>query len=70
MALRDQISPKVNRLAELDAWIKKQANRKEWLDIIHDQAYSSQAVATLLTKHGFKADWNIVYRFRMRNASK
>jgi hypothetical protein len=24
----------------------------------------------LLTKHGFKADWNLVYRFRVRHGAK
>ena len=70
MALRDEISPKINRLDELEVWLKKQSNRKEWSDIIFDVQYSSGAVAKLLTKHGFKADWNLVYRFRSRHASK
>ncbi len=70
MALRDEISPKINRLDELDAWLKKQSNRKEWADIIFDVQYSSGAVAKLLTKHGFKADWNLVYRFRVRHGVK
>ena len=70
MALRDEISPKINRLDELEIWLKKQSNRKEWTDIIFDEQYSSGAVAKLLTKHGFKADWNLVYRFRARHAAK
>jgi hypothetical protein len=24
----------------------------------------------LLTKHGFKCDWNVVYRFRRKHVSK
>jgi hypothetical protein len=70
MALRDEISPKINRLDELEVWLKKQSNRKEWTDIIFDTQYSSGSVAKLLTKHGFKADWNLVYRFRERHAAK
>lgn len=70
MALRDEINPKGNKLAELEEWISKRPNKKEWLDVVLDEAFSNQAVAALLAKHGFKTDWNVVYRFRMRRASK
>ena len=70
MALRDEISPKRNKIADLDIWLSKRSNKKEWLDVIHDEAFSCQAVAALLSKHGFKTDWNVIYRFRIRNASK
>lgn len=70
MALRDEINPKVNKINELDQWLKKQPNRKEWLSIMSDESYSSQAICTLLKKHGFECDWNVVYRYRIKHAAK
>jgi hypothetical protein len=70
MALRDEITQKQNKIGDLVTWVNKQKNRKEWLDIILDESFSNQAVAALLSKHGFKTDWNVVYRYRMRHGSK
>ena len=67
MALRDEIKPKVNKLAELQAFIDAQPNGDEWLELIMDTGYSTYAVAELLGKYGFKCDWNVVFRFRTRN---
>ena len=68
MALRDEIRAKVNKLADLEAFVEAQDNRQEWLDVILDEGFSNYAVAELLTKHGCKVDWNVVYRFRERHA--
>lgn len=70
MALRDEIRIKQNRLADLTVWLDAQANGEEWYEIIYDQQYSSQAVAGLLTKHGFKADANLIARFRNKHVAK
>jgi hypothetical protein len=70
MALRDEIRIKQNRLAELTIWLDAQPNGEEWYEIIYDQQYSSQAVAGLLTKHGFKADANLIARFRNKHVAK
>jgi hypothetical protein len=69
MALRDQIKIKQNRLHDLSVWIDAQANGEEWYDIVYDQQYSSNAVATLLCKHGFKADPNLIARFRAKHVA-
>ena len=70
MALRDEIRIKQNRLADLTIWLDAQPNGEEWYEIIYDQQYSSQAVAALLTKHGFKADANLIARFRNKHVAK
>ena len=70
MALRDEIRIKQNRLADLTVWLNAQPNGEEWYEIIYDQQYSSQAVAGLLTKHGFKADANLIARFRNKHVAK
>lgn len=70
MALRDEIRIKQNRLADLTIWLDAQPNGEEWYEIIYDQQYSSQAVAGLLTKHGFKADANLIARFRNKHVVK
>ena len=70
MALRDEIRIKQNRLADLTVWLDAQSNGEEWYEIIYDQQYSSQAVAGLLTKHGFKADANLIARFRNKHVAK
>jgi hypothetical protein len=70
MALRDEIRIKQNRLADLTIWLDAQPNGEEWYEIIYDQQYSSQAVAGLLTKHGFKADANLIARFRNKHVAK
>jgi hypothetical protein len=70
MALRDEIRIKQNRLADLTIWLDAQPNGEEWYDIIYDQQYSCQAVAGLLTKHGFKADANLIARFRNKHVAK
>jgi hypothetical protein len=70
MALRDEIRIKQNRLADLTVWLDAQPNGEEWYEIIYDQQYSSQAVAGLLTKHGFKADANLIARFRNKHVAK
>ena len=70
MALRDEIRIKQNRLADLSVWLDAQPNGEEWYEIIYDQQYSSQAVAGLLTKHGFKADANLIARFRNKHVAK
>lgn len=69
MALRDEIRIKQNRLADLTVWLDAQPNGEEWYEIIYDQQYSSQAVAGLLTKHGFKADSNLIARFRTKHVA-
>ena len=68
MSLRDEIKPKVNKLAELEAFVDSQPNRDEWLEVIFDKQFSTYAIAELLGKHGFKCDWNVVFRFRGRHA--
>ena len=70
MALRDEIKIKQNRMADLTVWLDAQPNGEEWYDIIYDQQYSSQAVAGLLTKHGFKADANLIARFRNKHVAE
>ena len=70
MALRDEIRIKQNRLADLTVWLDAQPNGEEWYEIIYDQQYSSQAVAGLLIKHGFKADANLIARFRNKHVAK
>jgi len=70
MALRDEIRIKQNRLADLTVWLDAQPNGEEWYEVIYDQQYSSQAVAGLLTKHGFKADANLIARFRNKHVAK
>ena len=70
MALRDEIRIKQNRLADLTVWLDAQPNGEEWYEIIYDQQYNSQAVAGLLTKHGFKADANLIARFRNKHVAK
>ena len=70
MALRDEIRIKQNRLADLTIWLDAQPNGEEWYEIIYDQQYSSQAVAGLLTKHGFKADANLIARFRNKHVAE
>jgi len=70
MALRDEIRIKQNRLADLTIWLDAQPNGEEWYEVIYDQQYSSQAVAGLLTKHGFKADANLIARFRNKHVAK
>jgi hypothetical protein len=69
MALRDEIRIKQNRLADLTIWLDAQPNGEEWYELIYDQQYSSQAVAGLLTKHGFKADANLIARFRNKHVA-
>ena len=69
MALRDEIKTKQNRLADLTVWLDAQLNGEEWYEIIYDQQYSSAAVATLLNKHGFKADANLIARFRAKHVA-
>jgi hypothetical protein len=69
MALRDEIRIKQNRLADLTVWLDAQPNGEEWYEVIYDQQYSSQAVAGLLTKHGFKADANLIARFRNKHVA-
>jgi hypothetical protein len=69
MALRDEIRIKQNRLADLTVWLDAQPNGEEWYELIYDQQYSSQAVAGLLTKHGFKADANLIARFRNKHVA-
>jgi hypothetical protein len=69
MALRDEIRIKQNRLADLTIWLDAQPNGEEWYEVIYDQQYSSQAVAGLLTKHGFKADANLIARFRNKHVA-
>ena len=69
MALRDEIRIKQNRLADLTIWLDAQPNGEDWYEVIYDQQYSSQAVAGLLTKHGFKADANLIARFRNKHVA-
>jgi hypothetical protein len=69
MALRDEIRIKQNRLADLTVWLDAQPNGEEWYEVIYDQQYSSAAVAGLLTKHGFKADANLIARFRNKHVA-
>jgi hypothetical protein len=69
MALRDEIRIKQNRLADLTIWLDAQPNGEEWYEVIYDQQYSSAAVAGLLTKHGFKADANLIARFRNKHVA-
>jgi hypothetical protein len=68
MALRDEIKRKINKLEELDKFIASQKNGKEWLEVILDESFSGYAVAELLIKHKFKADANLVFRYRKRHA--
>lgn len=70
MALRDEIAPKQNKLLGLADWLNAQSNRDEWLAILLDEQYSSNAVAKLLTKYGFACDWNVVFRYREKHAAK
>ena len=70
MALRDEIKAKINKLEELDKFLAKQKNSAEWLNLILDQSYSGSAVADLLIKHEFKADANLIYRYRKRHAQR
>ena len=69
MALRDEIKIKQNRIADLAVWLDSQPNGEEWYEIIYDQQYSSAAVATLLNKHNFKADANLIARFRAKHVA-
>jgi hypothetical protein len=70
MGLRDEIQPKLNKVADLAKWLDDQPNGEEWYDLIYDQQYSSQAIASLLAKHGFKCDFNVVHRFRAKHVAK
>jgi hypothetical protein len=70
MALRDEIEPRQNRLHDLGVWIDAQSNGEEWYDLIYNLDYSNHSIAKLLSKHGFKCDWNVVYRFRRKHVSK
>ena len=70
MALRDEIQPKINKLADLAKWLDNQPNGEEWYELIYDQQYSNQAIASLLQKHGFECDFNVVHRFRQKHVSK
>jgi hypothetical protein len=70
MALRDEIQPKINKLAELAKWLDDQPNGEEWYELIYDEQYSNQAVAALLKKHGFVCDFNVVHRFRAKHVAK
>jgi hypothetical protein len=56
-------------LADLTIWLDAQPNGEEWYEVIYDQQYSSAAVAGLLTKHGFKADANLIARFRNKHVA-
>jgi hypothetical protein len=56
-------------LHDLSVWIDAQANGEEWYEIVYDQQYSSNAVATLFCKHGFKADPNLIARFRAKHVA-
>jgi hypothetical protein len=69
MALRDEIKIKQNKLHDISVWIDAQANGQEWYDIIYDMQYSSAAVASLFCKHGFKADPNLIARFRAKHVA-
>ncbi len=51
-------------------WLAAQPNGEEWYDLIYNLDYSNHSIARLLTKHGFKCDWNVVYRFRRKHVSK
>ena len=68
MPLRDEINRKINKLDELAKFIAKQKNSQEWLDVILDEAYSGESVSQLLNRHKFKADANLIYRFRKNHA--
>ena len=68
MGLRDEIKPKLNKLAGLREFVEAQTNADEWHQVIMDTDYSTYSVAALLTKHGFPCDWNVVYRYRERHA--
>lgn len=68
MALRDEINPKINKLLDLEQFLNEQDNRAEWLEVILDEQYSNRAVATLLKRHGFRCDHNLIFRFRTLHA--
>jgi hypothetical protein len=69
MALRDEIQPKLNKVAGLEKWLDDQPNGEEWYQIIYDLQYSHLAVAKLLTKHGFACDHNVIARFRQKHVA-
>lgn len=67
MALRDEITPKPNKMQLLQQWMDNQPNSDEWWDIFRDMSYSHNGVAKLLTKHGFECNHNHVYRLRIKH---
>lgn len=68
MALRDELPQKQNQLETIDAFLAKQKNKAEWLEILSQpNKYSNQAVADLFVKYKVKVTFNAVYRWRKRN---
>ena len=68
MALRDELPQKQNQLETIDAFLAKQKNKAEWLEILSQpDKYSNQAVADLFVKYKVKVSFNAVYRWRKRN---
>lgn len=68
MALRDELPQKQNQLEQIDAFLAKQKNKAEWLEILSQpDKYSNQAVADLFVKYKVKVTFNAVYRWRKRN---
>lgn len=68
MALRDELPQKQNQLETIDAFLAKQKNKAEWLEILSQpDKYSNQAVADLFVKYKIKVTFNAVYRWRKRN---
>jgi hypothetical protein len=68
MALRDELPRKSNQVTEIDAFLAKQKNKQEWLEILSQpDKYSNQAVADLFAKYKLKVSFNAVYRWRRRN---
>ena len=68
MALRDELPQKQNQLETIDAFLAKQKNKAEWLEILSQpDKYSNQAVADLFVKYKVKVTFNAVYRWRKRN---
>lgn len=68
MALRDELPQKQNQVEAIDAFLAKQKNKAEWVEILSEpDKYSNQAVADLFAKYKLKVTMNGVYRWRKRH---
>lgn len=69
MGILDDLEPRKNRTAELEAWIDSQSKneRDEWLEAFRRaDLYSTTAIIELLAKYGLMMERNVVYRVRTK----